>query len=149
MIVIVVLLLASEKADTSVSNSTAYTAREKAVFPDIKCLPLSLTVFSCALCISKFYFHWHRTMTVARQSYKQYTKEIRKRYMSKLFEKNANLSLRQSACENSTFEHSFLLMHCWVSSSDILKGTCSFKTSGTTFSSDTAKHPRRPESSVT
>jgi len=75
--------------DASVLTSTADTAREMAVFPDIKCLPLSLTVFSHALCISKLYLHWQRTMTVARQSEGQYTKEIRKRYMSKIFEKNA------------------------------------------------------------
>lgn len=79
MIVVVVLLLASEKVDITVSTSIAYTAREMAVFPDIKCLPLTLTVFSHALCISKLYLHWQRSMTVARQSEGQYTKEIRKR----------------------------------------------------------------------
>jgi hypothetical protein len=74
VIVVVVLLLASEKVDTSVSASTAYTAREMAVFPDINRLPLSITVFSHALCISKLYLQWQRTMTVARQSEGRYKK---------------------------------------------------------------------------
>jgi len=74
----------------SVSTSTAYSARGMAVFPDIKCPPLSLSVFSHPLGISKFYFNWQRTMTVARQSEGRYTKEIRKRYMSKLSKKNAS-----------------------------------------------------------
>jgi hypothetical protein len=72
----------------SVSTSTAYTAREMAVFPDIKCLPLSLTVFSHVLCISKLCLHWQRTMTVARQREVQYGKEIRKRYTNKLKRKS-------------------------------------------------------------
>jgi hypothetical protein len=82
--------VSQRKVDMSVSTSTAYTAKELTVFPGIKCLPLSLTVFSRGLCISKLYLHWQRTMSVARQSEGQYTKEIRKRYMRKLFEKNAN-----------------------------------------------------------
>jgi hypothetical protein len=71
-------------------NFHCLSAREMAVFPDTKCLPLLLNVFSHALGISKFYFHWQRSMTVARQSEGRNTKEIRKRYMSKLSEKNAS-----------------------------------------------------------
>ena len=90
MIVVVVLLLANEKVDMSCSTSTAYTARQMAVSPDIICPPLPLSVLSHALGISKFYIHWQRTMTVARQGEGRYTKETRKRHLGKLFEKNAN-----------------------------------------------------------
>jgi hypothetical protein len=68
MTVVVVLLIACERADMSVSTYTSYTARETEVFPDIKCLPLYITLLSHALSISKLYLYWQRTMTVARQS---------------------------------------------------------------------------------
>jgi hypothetical protein len=68
MMVVVVLLLASQKADMLVSTYTSYIAREMAVFPDIKCPPLYIILLSHALSISKLYLHWQRTMTVARQS---------------------------------------------------------------------------------
>jgi len=90
MIVFVVLLLASEKWTCQFQLPLLIVQERWQFFLTQNVHHFPSLYFLMPLVSSKVYFHWQRTMTVARQNEGRYTIEIRKRYMSKLSENNAS-----------------------------------------------------------